>query len=37
MRRVAELIHRLPLPADRQRSPYDTRNRETHGQYDPRR
>ena len=22
---VAELIHRLPLPADRQRSPYDTR------------
>jgi MoxR-like ATPase len=24
---VAELVHRLPLPADRQRSPYDTRRR----------
>jgi MoxR-like ATPase len=29
---VADLVHRLPLPTDRQRSPYDTRN-----QYDPRR
>jgi MoxR-like ATPase len=24
---VADLVHRLPLPADRQRSPYDTRRR----------
>ncbi len=24
---VAELVHRLPLPTDRQRSPYDTRRR----------
>src|SRR5262245_35823897 len=32
---VAELIHRLPLPSDRQRSPYDTRPGRT--QYDPRR
>ncbi len=29
---VADLVHRLPIPTDRQRSPYDTRN-----QYDPRR
>jgi MoxR-like ATPase len=32
---VAELIHRLPLPTDRQRSPYDTRPGRS--QYDPRR
>jgi Flp pilus assembly protein TadG len=29
---VADLVRRLPLPLDRQRSPYDTRS-----QYDPRR
>jgi MoxR-like ATPase len=29
---VADVVHRLPIPTDRQRSPYDTRN-----QYDPRR
>jgi len=34
---VAELIHRLPLPTDRQRSPYDTRSHDTRGHYDPRR
>jgi MoxR-like ATPase len=30
---VADIVHRLPLPVDRQRSPYDTRS----AQYDPRR
>jgi MoxR-like ATPase len=39
---VAELVHRLPLPADRQRSPYDTRpaqppQRPTNNPYDRRR
>jgi MoxR-like ATPase len=39
---VAELVHRLPIPTDRQRSPYDTRpTHDTRGpydnQYDPRR
>jgi MoxR-like ATPase len=39
---VAELIHRLPLSTDRQRSPYDTRTRESRSHdgrspYDPRR
>jgi MoxR-like ATPase len=29
---VADIVHRLPIPTDRHRSPYDTRN-----QYDPRR
>jgi MoxR-like ATPase len=29
---VADLVHRLPIPTDRQRSPYDNRN-----SYDPRR
>ena len=30
---VADLVHRLPVPTERQRSPYDTRS----AQYDPRR
>ena len=40
---VAELVHRLPLPHDRQRSPYDTRpgggtgNGNGRGPYEPRR
>jgi MoxR-like ATPase len=45
---VAELVHRLPLPGERHRSPYDTRSDgrspdgrsadgRGHGQYDPRR
>jgi MoxR-like ATPase len=37
---VAELVHRLPLPSDRQRSPYDTRTtpqRPTSNPYDRRR
>ena len=39
---VAELVHRLPIPTDRARSPYDTRPaHETRSpydnQYDPRR
>jgi MoxR-like ATPase len=35
---VADLIHRMPLPTDRQRSPYDTRpERETREPYDRRR
>ncbi|MEU7574131.1 MoxR family ATPase [Micromonospora sp. NPDC049240] len=40
---VAELVHRLPLPHDRQRSPYDTRpgggagNSNGRGPYEPRR
>ena len=34
---VADLVHRLPLPHDRQRSPYDTRprRRRTAPQYEP--
>ncbi|MET7969636.1 MoxR family ATPase [Micromonospora sp. NPDC005305] len=35
---VAELVHRLPLPHDRKRSPYDTRPGSTgRGPYEPRR
>ncbi|MBQ1045091.1 AAA family ATPase [Micromonospora sp. C72] len=36
---VAELVHRLPLPHDRQRSPYDTRPGSGNGRgpYEPRR
>ncbi|MDO3704625.1 AAA family ATPase [Micromonospora echinaurantiaca] len=36
---VAELVHRLPLPHDRKRSPYDTRPGQGHGRppYEPRR
>ncbi|GAB3377042.1 MoxR family ATPase [Micromonospora halotolerans] len=37
---VAELVHRLPLPHDRKRSPYDTRPPAPgngHGPYEPRR
>jgi MoxR-like ATPase len=32
---VADLVHRLPLPTDRQHSPYDPRSRHNH--HDPRR
>jgi MoxR-like ATPase len=38
---VADIVHRLPLPHDRQRSPYDTRSSTGEGngrsQYEPRR
>ncbi|MFR9777699.1 AAA family ATPase [Micromonospora sp. MS34] len=35
---VAELVHRLPLPHDRKRSPYDTRpGNNGHGPFEPRR
>jgi MoxR-like ATPase len=33
---VAEIVHRLPLPHERGRSPYDTRNTTTGGQYESR-
>jgi MoxR-like ATPase len=36
---VADLVHRLPLPHDRQRSPYDTRppSPDGHSEYEPKR
>ncbi|BCB88033.1 hypothetical protein Psuf_053460 [Phytohabitans suffuscus] len=36
---IADIVHRLPLPHERQRSPYDTRPPSSDGraQYDPRR
>ncbi len=33
---VSEIVHRLPLPHDRSRSPYDTRNNAGGNQYEPR-